>query len=59
MITYKDKSFDSWQDVVINYPAMWVVFDKAELKHRQIQSGNVMAILPDEETIAVHWRESV
>lgn len=52
MITYEDKSFNSWQDVVKDYPAMWVVFDEAELKHGQIQSGNIMAILPDEEIIA-------
>ena len=52
MITYEDKSFNSWQDVVKDYPAMWVVFDKAELKHGQIQSGNIMAILPDEKIIA-------
>ena len=51
MITYEDKSFNSWQDVVKDYPAMWVVFDKAELTHGQIQSGSIMAILPDEEII--------
>ena len=52
MITYKDKFFESWQDIVNKYPAMWAVFDEAELKHGQIQSGNIMAILSDEEIIA-------
>lgn len=31
MITYEDKKFDTWDDVVRQYPAMWVVFDKANL----------------------------
>ena len=60
MITYKEKTFDSWKDIVDKYPAMWVVFDKAELKHGKIQSGSIMAILPDEEIIAfrdTHLRE--
>ena len=51
MITYEDKSFDTWEDVVKQYPAMWVVFDKAELKHGKVVTGNIMAILPDEEII--------
>ena len=51
MITYEDKSFNSWQDVVKDYPAMWIVFDKVELTHGQIQSGNIMAILPDDDII--------
>ena len=52
MITYKEETFNSWKDIVDKYPAMWVVFDKAELKHGKIQSGSIMAILPDEEIIA-------
>ena len=51
MITYEDKSFNTWEDVVKQYPAMWVVFDKAELKHGKVAEGNIMAILPDEEVI--------
>ena len=51
MITYNDKKFSAWNDVVEKYPAMWVVFDKAEIKKGQVQSGNIMSILPDEEII--------
>ena len=60
MITYEDKSFDTWEDVVKLYPAMWVVFDKAELKHGKVVEGNIMAILPDEEVISfrhIHHNE--
>ena len=56
MITYEDKSglitFDSWEDVVKKYPAMWVVFDVADLKHGTVVDGHIMAILPDEEIIS-------
>ena len=31
MITYKDKKFNSWKDVVEQYPAMWVVFDNLKV----------------------------
>lgn len=52
MITYGDKAFDSWEDVVKQYPAMWVVFTKAELKHGEVERGTIMAILPDEDVIS-------
>ena len=51
MITYKDNTFNSWGDVVKQYPAMWVVFADINLKHGQVQSGTIMAIIPDEEVI--------
>ena len=51
MITYKDKKFSSWSDVVKQYPAMWVVFANIDLKQGQVKSGTIMAILPDEEVI--------
>ena len=51
MITYKDKNFNSWKDVVKQYPAMWVVFADIDLKHGQVQSGTIMAIIPDDEVI--------
>ncbi|MBQ8947822.1 MAG: hypothetical protein IJ058_15225 [Lachnospiraceae bacterium] len=56
MITYQDKVFNSWQDIVNQHPAMWVIFDKAEIKKGQVQSGNVMAILPDEEVVEFRHR---
>ena len=51
MITYKDKSFDSWKDVVKNYPAMWVVFDKVDFRKGRVQSGNIWVILPDDKIV--------
>ena len=52
MITYEDKKFDTWDDVVKQYPAMWVVFDKADFDGREVKTGHIMIILPDEEIIA-------
>ena len=52
MITYKDKNFSSWTDVVKQYPAMWVVFDKADFDGTRVKAGNIWVILPDEEIIA-------
>ena len=60
MITYEDKTFEKWEDVVKQYPAMWVVFDKAELKCGKVVVGNIMAIIPDEEVISfrhIHHNE--
>ena len=51
MITYKDKKFNSWKDVVEQYPAMWVVFDKVDFRKGRVQSGNIWVILPDEDII--------
>ena len=51
MITYEDKSFDTWEDVVKQYPAMWVVFDKADFKKGRVQSGHIWIILPDKDII--------
>lgn len=51
MITYDDKSFRSWQDVIDQYPAMWVVFDNVDLEKGRVQSGNISAILPDDKII--------
>lgn len=51
MITYKDKKFNSWKDVVEQYPAMWVVFDKVDFRKGRVQSGNILVILPDEDII--------
>ncbi|MBQ9438057.1 MAG: hypothetical protein IJU50_06955 [Lachnospiraceae bacterium] len=51
MITYEDKSFDTWEDVVKQYPAMWVVFDKADFDGREVKAGHIMVILPDEDII--------
>ena len=51
MITYEDKIFDSWQDVVEQYPAMWVVFDKVDFDGAKVHSGHICGILPDEKII--------
>ena len=51
MITYKDNTFNSWSDVVEQYPAMWVVFDKVDFRKGRVQSGNIWVILPDEDII--------
>lgn len=51
MITYKDKNFNSWKDVVKQYPAMWVVFDKVDFRKGRVQSGNIWVILPDKDII--------
>lgn len=51
MITYKDKNFNSWKDVVEQYPAMWVVFDKVDFDGARVKAGNIWVILPDEEII--------
>ncbi|MBR1627937.1 MAG: hypothetical protein IJ679_01555 [Lachnospiraceae bacterium] len=51
MITYEDKAFNSWQDVVKDYPAMWVVFDKVDFRKGRVQSGNIWVILPDQDII--------
>ncbi|GEM_PF-4968832 len=51
MITYKDKKFNSWKDVVEQYPAMWVVFDKVDFRKGHVQSGNIWVILPDKDII--------
>ena len=51
MITYKDKNFNSWKDVVKQYPAMWVVFDKVDFRKGCVQSGNIWVILPDKDII--------
>ena len=51
MITYEDKSFNSWQDVVRDYPAMWVVFDKVDFRKGRVQSGNIWVILPDDKIV--------
>ena len=52
MITYKDRKFSSWTDVVKQYPAMWVVFDKVDFDGANVKSGNIWVILPDDEIIA-------
>ena len=52
MITYEDKVFNTWEEIVALYPMMWVVFDKATVKHGRVVEGHIMAILPDEEVIA-------
>ena len=60
MITYEDKTFDTWEDVVKQYPAMWVVFDRVELNHGKIIDGNIIAILKDDDIIEfrnVHFGE--
>ena len=51
MITYKDKKFNSWKDVVEQYPAMWIVFDKVDFRKGRVQSGNIWVILPDKDII--------
>ena len=51
MITYEDKSFDTWEDVVKQYPAMWVVFDKVDFDGREVKAGHILVILPDEDII--------
>lgn len=51
MITYEDKTFASWEDVVKQYPAMWVVFAKVDLRHGKVTDGNIMTILPDDKVI--------
>ena len=51
MITYKDKNFNSWSEVVKQYPAMWVVFDKVDFRKGCVQSGNIWVILPDKDII--------
>ena len=51
MITYKDKNFNSWKDVVKQYPAMWVVFDKVDFRKGSVQSGSIWVILPDKDII--------
>lgn len=51
MITYEDKKFDTWQDVVKKYPAMWVVFDTVNFRKGKVQSGSIRIILPDEKII--------
>ena len=51
MIQYKDKTFDTWNDVIKKYPAMWVMFANIDLKQGEVKSGVIMAILPDEEVI--------
>ena len=51
MITYEDKKFDSWQEVVKQYPAMWVVFDKVDFDGSKVRAGDIWVILPDEQII--------
>ena len=51
MITYEDKSFDTWEDVVKQYPAMWVVFDKADFDGARVNAGHIWVIIPDDEII--------
>ena len=51
MITNEDKSFDTWEDVVKQYPAMWVVFDKVDFDGREVKAGHILVILPDEDII--------
>ena len=55
MITYNEGKeeivFNSWDDVVKKYPAMWVIFDKVEYEHGRVQSGHIWAILHDEDVI--------
>ena len=52
MITYEDKKFDSWKDVVKQYPAMWVVFDKVDFDGARVNAGHIWVILPDEQIIS-------
>ena len=52
MITYEDKSFDTWEDVVKQYPAMWVVFDKADFDGARVNAGHIWVIIPDDEIIS-------
>ncbi|MBQ7678377.1 MAG: hypothetical protein IJT34_00815 [Butyrivibrio sp.] len=51
MITYEDKAYNTWEDVVKQYPAMWVVFDKVDFDGSEVKAGHIMVILPDEEII--------
>ena len=52
MITYQNMIYESWEDVVSQYPAMWVVFDKVDFDGSRVKSGHIWAILPDDEIIA-------
>ena len=52
MITYKDSTFNSWTDVVKQYPAKWVVFDEVDFDGAKVNSGNIWEILPDDKIIA-------
>ena len=51
VITYKEKTYDSWKDVVKSFPAMWVVFSRVDFDGTRVKAGNIWAILPDEEII--------
>ncbi|MBR1742463.1 MAG: hypothetical protein IJ733_11485 [Lachnospiraceae bacterium] len=44
--------YDSWEDVVKQYPAMWVVFDKVDFDGSRVNAGHIWAVLSDEEIIA-------
>ena len=52
MISYEDKMHDSWEDVVKQYPAMWVVFDKVDFDGSRVNAGHIWTVLSDEEIIA-------
>ena len=51
MIYYEDKEFESWSDVISEYPGMWVVFDKVDFDGSKVNSGHIWAILPDDKII--------
>ena len=52
MITYEDKKFGSWSEVVKRYPAKWVVFDKVDFDGAEVHAGHIWVILPDDKIIA-------
>ena len=52
MITYKNSKFETWQDVVNQYPAKWVVFDNVDFDGARVNAGHIWTILPDEEIIS-------
>lgn len=51
MITYKDKCFNTWQEVALQYPAMWIVFRQVNFDGTKVRDGNIWEILPDEQII--------
>lgn len=53
MFTYNDGTkeikWNSWNDIVNQYPAMWIIFRKANFDGSDVVSGDIWAILPDDK----------
>lgn len=49
MTIEKSKKEETWEEVVRKYPSRWVLFSKANLRGSDVVSGQILAVVTDDE----------